>query len=340
MRVMRKFSIAFTACSLLSTSLVHAVPPASTAPAAAKSGQAAVVLAATEGTAPAALSGPVRAEPRSMSVGREADAHGVSREEYARRLQGATVALRSSDPDAIQRALVSLKELSGRAAADVIVARVQAGLPPQLTEQALVVLGGLGQPIAAPVLSELTLHRRWQIRAEAVRALGGLRVRSSVSVLLYALDDPSAEVRRAAALALGMAGDPRAIPALNAALLRNADGALEGLAQLVPSKQVDAILARAKLNLTASEPALWLLLARPNLPAVTKLKVISFVQAHDSEGEAQQIVALWKTKLKESGDLRLLGALTSSAAAAPRTAAKPGQASATVVPVASQGGQP
>jgi HEAT repeat protein len=221
-----------------------------------------------------------------------------------------------------------LQELQGRAAAEAIAARVQEGLPPQLTERALDVLAGLSQPLAVPVLSELTLHRRWQIRAQAVRALGALRVRSSVSVLLYALDDPSAEVRAAAARALGMAGDPRALRALDAALAKNVEGALEGLAGLVPSKQVDTILARAKADLTATEPALWVLLTRANLPVVTKLKVVNFVIAHDSEQEAEQVLALWKGKLKESGDLRLLTALSESEKRAANAPARKAAASA------------
>jgi HEAT repeat protein len=257
-------------------------------------------------------------------------------EEHARRLKHALAGLRTSDPVAIADALTSLKELEGRAAAEAIAARVKEGLPPQLTERALEVLAGSQQPVAAPALSELTLHRRWQIRAQAVAALGALRVRSTVSVLLYALDDPSPEVRSAAARALGMAGDPRAIRALEAALARGVDGALEGLAQLVPSKQIDAILARAKVDLVGCEPALWQLLTRTNLPVVTKLKVLSFVQAHDSEQEAAQVLAGWQSKLKERGDARLLAA---AAKPTPATKAVAAVSMAPATAAAAQGGK-
>jgi hypothetical protein len=319
MRVQRRL-VALAACSFLSTSISVTAYGAPDAPAQTNVNTQAQSIAMAAPSASAPANAGAAAVPATPPTNKGKVAPGVrpaaepamGPDEHARRLQSALHRLRGSDPVAIQEALSSLQELQGRAAAEAIVARVQAGLPPQLAERALEVLSGLSQPLAAPVLSELTQHRRWQIRAQAVRALGVLRVRSSVSVLLYALDDPSPEVRSAAARALGMAGDPRALRALDAALAKNVDGALEGLAGLVPSKQLDVILARAKTNLNASEPALWVLLTRANLPVVSKLKVMNFVIAHDSEQEADQVLALWKSKLKESGDVRLLTALVES----------------------------
>jgi HEAT repeat protein len=329
MRVTRSFSNVISACSLLSALMsahVSAEPVAAPGPS--------LAMVPSGARAPASPAGVSATGARAKAAAASEPVMGP--EEHARRLKHALAGLRTSDPVAIADALTSLKELEGRAAAEAIAARVTEGLPPQLTERALEVLAHSQQPVAAPALSELTLHRRWQIRAQAVAALGALRVRSTVSVLLYALDDPSPEVRSAAARALGMAGDPRAIRALEGALARGVDGALEGLAQLVPSKQIDAILARAKVDLVGCEPALWHLLTRTNLPVVTKLKVLSFVQAHDSEQEAAQVMAGWQSKLKERGDARLL-----AAAAKPAPASK-AVAAVSVVPAtaaAAQGGK-
>jgi HEAT repeat protein len=297
MRAPRSFRLALTVCSLLSGSLTASVQAAPTTQDAETKTEAAKPAAAHVARGP-------------VTVAREGQ---LGPEEHARRLQAALAGLKSSEPEEIQRALLGLRELSGRAAAEGIVARLRLGLPPQLTELSLDVVAALNQPLAVPVLSELTLHRRWQIRAKALTALAALRVRSSVSVLLYALDDPSAEVRSAAARGLGVIGDPRATPALNAALARGVDGALEGLAGLATSQQVPAILERAKTALAANEPALSVLITRENLPVVTKLKVIGFVQAHDAEGEAQRVLLLWRDKLKQKGDLRLLAALSPEA---------------------------
>lgn len=289
MRVARRFTLALTACSLLSGSLAASVM---------------------------AEPGPAKAQHEGA----------VGPEEHARRLAVALKGLNGADANEIERALYALRELKGRAAAEAIAARLKSGLPPQLTELALDVAASLDQPLATPVLSELTLHRRWQIRAKAITALSALRVRSSVSVLLYALDDPSAEVRSAAARGLGAIGDPRALPALNAALARGVDGALEGLAGLATSKQVPAILERATSALKASEPALRILITRANLPLVTKLKVISFVQAHQPEAEAQEVLASWRDQLKQQGDLRLLAALTAPAKPSKPAPAQPAEA--------------
>jgi HEAT repeat protein len=56
--------------------------------------------------------------------------------------------------------------------------------------------------------------RRWWVRADAVRALGLLRDRSSVSLVLARLDDEHEEVRAAAVESLGMIGDERVVAAL------------------------------------------------------------------------------------------------------------------------------
>jgi HEAT repeat protein len=240
----------------------------------------------------------------------------VSPEEHARLLREALQSLETPDPLAIESALTSLRELRGRAAAEGIMARLRAGLPPQLAELAIEVLGNLEQPLAAPVLSELTLHRRWQVRAQAVAALGALRVRSTESVLLFALDDPSPEVRAAAADALGLVGGPRSLPALTTALERGVNGALVALARIGSQKQVDLVLTRAQADLRGSEPALWALLTRPSLSAANKTKLIKLVQEQNSD-ESRQVLARWQAQLREAGDFRLLGALEAHTPAAP-----------------------
>ncbi len=338
MRVTRKFSNVISACSLFSALVAaHVSAEPAKAPASVNGAGPSLAMAASGGArTQTAATGARPAAPGAKATTSES---AIGPEEHARRLKHAIAGLRGSDPVAIADALTNLNELEGRAAAEAIAARIKEGLPPQLTERALEVLANSKQPVALPALSELTLHRRWQIRARAVGALGALRMRSAVSVLLYALDDPSPEVRSAAARALGMAGGPRAIRALDAALAHGVDGALEGLAQLVPSNKVDPILARAKVDLVGCEPALWLLLTRPNVPVVTKLKVLSFVQAHDSQQEAAQVLAGWQTKLKERGEARLLAALSAKPAAARKAVPGPvvTPAAAPAAPVAHGG---
>lgn len=69
-------------------------------------------------------------------------------------------------------------------------------------------------------LLPLVRSRDWRVRANAIRALGGLRDWRAVEGLLAILQQPTErwEVRGNAALALGLIGDPSAVPVLIAAL--------------------------------------------------------------------------------------------------------------------------
>ena len=59
---------------------------------------------------------------------------------------------------------------------------------------------------------------RWWVRADAVGALGLIRDRQAVDLVIDALEDPHEEVRAAAAAALGSLGDPSALAVLLVAL--------------------------------------------------------------------------------------------------------------------------
>jgi len=102
---------------------------------------------------------------------------------------------------------------------------------------AAVALGQIGDPAAAPFLAgslsrrlpprvggERPRRRRVEqdefVRRAAAVSLGQLRSREAVPVLAETLGDERApdDVRREAARALGLIGDPSAVPALRAAL--------------------------------------------------------------------------------------------------------------------------
>jgi HEAT repeat protein len=61
------------------------------------------------------------------------------------------------------------------------------------------------------------------VRVAAATALGRLKARESMDALIYAVRDPMAEASEEAVRALGLIGDRRAIPALEAAV-NNDDG--------------------------------------------------------------------------------------------------------------------
>jgi HEAT repeat protein len=61
------------------------------------------------------------------------------------------------------------------------------------------------------------------VRAAAAATLGKLGDRRAVEALIEATRDPMAEASEEAVKALGLLGDPRALPTLQA-VMRNADG--------------------------------------------------------------------------------------------------------------------
>jgi hypothetical protein len=79
-------------------------------------------------------------------------------------------------------------------------------------------LGSLGERATLPLLAALS-SRNDAVRIGAVEALGAIRDSRSVGPLSYLLEhEKVAEVRWVAALALGMTGDPHAVPPLVHAL--------------------------------------------------------------------------------------------------------------------------
>lgn len=225
------------------------------------------------------------------------------------RQKAAIEKLGSSDPDALRQALEVLGELGGEPAAKAVSARLRDGMPPLLIEQAIDTLVMLGRPSAAPVLLELTLHRRATVRQRAVMAVGALKVRSAQSALLYCLDDPSPDVRSAAVLALGDVGDQRALSALFSAADHGADKALESVGRIVRPQQLPLILARAQAgDVTPIAPALQVMMEREDYPLAGKLAVIDALAKLASPSARARLVQ-WLDTWKTTGHPRLRKAL-------------------------------
>jgi len=221
--------------------------------------------------------------------------------------------LDGANTDAVEQAFASLAELGGAEALKLVVARVKRGLPPQLVEPALTSLLAFRQQSTVPVLLELCQHRRWQVREKAIETLGLLGARSSQSSLLYALDDPSADVRSAAVQALGLVGDARALPALALAVERGVDGAALALGRLGNTKEADLLLARARASQMKSvEPGLHAMLLRTNLSVATKLHIVHELSSLPGV-EAREYLAAWASA-PAGLDGRVLSALSAGGA--------------------------
>ncbi len=75
-------------------------------------------------------------------------------------------------------------------------------------------LGDIGDSAAVDPLIGVTVHRKWQVREEALGALGDIGVSRTYDAVLAGFDDPIGQVRKAAVVAAGKIGRPQAAPPL------------------------------------------------------------------------------------------------------------------------------
>jgi hypothetical protein len=236
-----------------------------------------------------------------------------SASQRAEMLRSAQTLIDQGDAVSVERAFGSLAALGGDAAAQIVVARLRRGLPPQLIENAIATLVQIKSALAASALQELTLHRRATIRAKAIDALGALKARSAQSALLYALDDPSADVRSSAVRALANAGTARALPALLTAAERGVVGAWPAAGSLTTTPaDLKLLLSHAPAgDITALRPALDAMIARSNLPLESKLRTVQELEKLGTPS-ARACLATWLLASKDGAAPRFRDGLAAS----------------------------
>jgi HEAT repeat protein len=213
------------------------------------------------------------------------------------------------DEASIRQAFSTLSELGGDAAAEAVVARLRRGLPPQLIEAAIDDLVLLNRPVVGAALLELTQHRRIQIRIKAMQALGALKQHSAQAALLYALDDPSSDVRSAAVDALSAVGNARALPALLTAAERNVPGAWSAIGNLASAADVKTVLAHAQDgDLMPIRPALDALVTRKDLPLDARVRLVQQLVALGSPS-ARACLSDWTAKAMSDQPAKLKQAM-------------------------------
>jgi HEAT repeat protein len=144
--------------------------------------------------------------------------------------------LKDKDEFVRREAAFAIGKSHSRAATTMLADLMLHDKKPSVRGAAAVALGQIGDESALPALSQVvtgqgskkkkskSFEEEFVVRA-AVRSLGQIGSRASVTTLISALQDEinSIETRREAAAALGLIGDPSALPALQAAFATNAD---------------------------------------------------------------------------------------------------------------------
>jgi len=257
-------------------------------------GRAAAILASA-----LALAGPwangVRAEAATKPP--TARSAALERQTAAVRKLGAT------DPEAVRAGITALRELGGDAAQRALIARVRAGLPPALVGTALDALVAMRARRALPVIVELVQHRRPLVRSQALAALAALEqrgARATQTLLLAALEDPSPDVRGAAASALGRVGTKTALPALFAAYDRGVTSALPAIAELAGRESIEPLLARMPQGVVEPvEPALDRLLENGKLATADQISLAERLTKLGTPS-ARRYLLKWLDRIKSS----------------------------------------
>jgi hypothetical protein len=280
-----------TATAAKTLPAAHAAPSAT----AANNAASAATTTTKAAAAPAASSAPVASTKPSAPSTR--DAARAREAEAVRKLN-------APDAESVRAGIDALREISGMQAERALIARVEAGLPPALVTPALDALVALGSRRALPVITELTQHRRGLVRQRAISALAALETkgaRTTQTLLLAALEDPDAEVRSAAATALGRVGTPAALPALFAAYDRGVTTALPTIAQLAGRESVEPVFARMPQGMVEPvEPVLDGMLERGKLSAFEQVKLVKRLAAMATPS-ARHYLLKWLDRIKLSG---------------------------------------
>lgn len=194
-------------------------------------------------------------------------------------LEAANALLASDQRDQVEAGIQSLGLLGVEQAVEPLATRIRKGLPSELLELAITTLTALGQPRAGPILYELALHRRPEVRRQALEAIAATRPRDPEGVLLRALSDEDAQVRAAAAVALGELGTRRSVDRLFVALDRGNGDASAPLGKLVAPGSVSRLNTYlGKVTFAQMTPALATILERSDVAERDKLELIARLQ--------------------------------------------------------------
>jgi HEAT repeat protein len=223
-------------------------------------------------------------------------------------------ALKSSDAARIESTLATIrvagKDGGGKQFVPAIVARLKAGLPRELVKKALDTLSDLEDPAGSEAGEMYLAHRDPDVRAAAVRCLGGSKGPSATKALRRALSDPDGRIHALAATLLGNVKANETIPDLIVALDKGVNEAAVSIGMLCdPKTSCDALLDRLKTKpFDVISSGLHQELARKDVPDDVKKKVITAVRELASQ-KAREFLIEVKNAWPKDGSKPVLEAL-------------------------------
>lgn len=207
--------------------------------------------------------------------------------------------LNSSDRDQVEAGIQSLGLIGTAAAAPPIIARVRAGLPPDLLETSIITLMALGQPQAGPLYIELLEHRRPEVRVRAIEAIVALQPKNAEPALQRALADLDPKVRSAAATALGELRASGSVEQLFLSLDRGTYEASSAIGYALRTDHVPRLLSYlGTLPFHHLKPAFTQVMQRKDIAEKDKLLVVSKLQ----EVGTREVKEYFGELIRDSGE--------------------------------------
>jgi HEAT repeat protein len=208
-------------------------------------------------------------------------------------IEEVAVMLASNDEEEVRTAIESAPLLPPSEVVPMLEDRVRSGLSRTLLDVAIDSLLLLGDKNSSALLTELSHHRRPEVRVRALESLGRLKAPQSRDALAYALGDLSPEVRDTAAEGLAELGDRSSVPLLTRAFEREVAGAAPALGKLVRAEELNGLLESLdRYSLDRWQPFFAALLARRDLPEADKLRALERLIARGGDDTADALASL------------------------------------------------
>lgn len=213
--------------------------------------------------------------------------------------------LSSQNEAEVLQGVTKLGELAEPGGAVYLIKLLDTGPKDKVTEASLDALGAISNPDSIPILIEYMHHRRPKVRIIAVNAIAEIKDKRVAEALKTALRDSDANVRKAAAYALGRYGDKSAIDILFKAFDRNVPEAAIAIGQigdLDAMERLSGYLGKAPLDLL--KPGFAEFLGRDDFPIKGKIAIVDKLMELAGP-EVKEFLKQYAAGLSENAPLKL-----------------------------------
>ena len=213
--------------------------------------------------------------------------------------------LDSKDQSEVLEGVQTLGDLAEPGGAKALIELLETGPKDKITEAAIDSLGAISNPDSIPILIEYMNHRRPKVRITAINAIAEIKDKRVAEALKSALSDSDANVRKAAAYALGRYGDPSAVDILFKAFDRDVPEAAIAIGQIGGIDAAERLMGYAgKAPLDLLLPGFSEFLGRDDFPTKGKIAVVDRLMELAGP-EVKDFLKQYAAGLPDDADLKL-----------------------------------